>query len=61
MSFYDPWTLGMTLLPTAPQPLWAFDARSAGGKAFNAAARRGDSPEACQAAWQATYDKVANA
>lgn len=60
MSFYDPWTLGMTALPMSPQPLWAFDARSAANKAFAGAAHRGHDLETCQDAYEAAWKTVAS-
>lgn len=61
MSFYDAFTHGMTALPHAPQPLWAFEARCAGNRAWSAAAQQGLDGEVCQTAWQRAYDQVREA
>lgn len=54
-----PFTEGMIPVPMPAQPLWAFEARSAGNRAWYKAAFRGEDGEACLAAYQAAYDAVA--
>jgi len=58
MSFYNAFTHGMTPLPTAPHPLWTFDARSAGQRAWSRTARAGGDGDACEAAYREAYDRV---
>lgn len=56
--FYQAWTAGMTPLPYERAPSWHFAARSAANQAYAAAAQRGESCEACDAAYNAAWAAV---
>lgn len=52
-----PFTECMKPLPIS-EPLWAFSARSAGNRAWSAAARDGADGEACVKAYETAYASV---